>query len=224
MLLTTAAVRDLVPAAKPYEVRDDRLRGFLVRVQPSGHKAYYVEYARGRRVGLGRADVIAPSIARDKAKTILAQAVQGHDPRAERRKAEAHTLRSFLNEVYRPWSSANLRTGDCAGDPDYRAGFPELLDRKLADLTPWLIEKWRLRRKSKGITNVTLNRDLDDLKAALARAADWGLIEANPIAGIKRAKVDGAAPVRFLTEAEEQAFARRPGRPRGAYSARAGRR
>ena len=60
MLLTSAAVRDLAPAPKPYEVRDDRLRGFLVRVQPSGHKAYYVEYARGRRVGLGRADVIRP--------------------------------------------------------------------------------------------------------------------------------------------------------------------
>jgi hypothetical protein len=68
MLLTSAVVRDLAPATKPYEVRDDRLRGILVRVQPSGHKAYYVEYARGRRVALGRADVIAPSITRDKAK------------------------------------------------------------------------------------------------------------------------------------------------------------
>ena len=70
--------------------------------------------------------------------------------------------------------------------------FPELLDRKLADLTPWLIEKWRLRRKGDGISNVTVNRDLDDLKAALARAADWGVVAGNPIAGVKRAKVDGA--------------------------------
>ncbi|MDF2781797.1 MAG: hypothetical protein K0S96_1601 [Geminicoccaceae bacterium] len=68
MLLTAAAVRDLAPAAKPYEVRDDRLRGFLVRVQPSGSKSFYVEYGRGRRLALGRADVLAPSVARDKAK------------------------------------------------------------------------------------------------------------------------------------------------------------
>jgi integrase len=203
MLLTSAAVRDLIPGAEPYEVRDDRLSGFLVRVQPSGHKAYYVEYARGRRICLGRADVLAPSLAREKAKAIIAQAVQGQDPRAARRQAKAQTLRSFLVDVYRPWSTANLRTGDA---PVIRiAGrFPELLDRKLADLTPWLIEKWRLRRKGDGIDAVTLNRDLDDLKAALARAADWGLVDVNPIAGVKRAKVDRAAPIRFLTDDEEQ--------------------
>jgi hypothetical protein len=112
MLLTTAIVRDLAPAAKPYEVRDDRLRGFLVRVQPSGSKSFYVEYARGRRIALGRADVVAPSIARDKAREIIAQAVQGQDPRADRRQGKVHTLHSFLSEVYQPWSSANLRTRD----------------------------------------------------------------------------------------------------------------
>ena len=111
MLLTSAIVRDLAPAAKPYEVRDERLRGFLVRVQPSGSKSYYVEYARGKRLSLGRADVIAPSIAREKAREIIAQAVQGQDPRADRRQAKTHTLRSFLTEVYQPWSRANLRTG-----------------------------------------------------------------------------------------------------------------
>jgi integrase len=203
VLLTAAAVRDLRAKDKPYEVRDERLRGFLVRVQPSASKSYYVEYARGRRIALGRADVIAPSIARHKAKAIIAQAVQGHDPRAARRQAKAHTLRSFLTDVYQAWASTNLRTGDA---PVVRitGRFPELLDRKLGDLTPWLIEKWRLRRRGEGIGAVTLNRDLDDLKAALARAADWGLVAINPIAGIKRARIDRAAPVRFLSEAEEQ--------------------
>jgi integrase len=203
MLLTAAAVRDLASAAKPYEVRDDRLRGFLVRVQPSGSKSFYVEYGRGRRLALGRADVLAPSVARDKAKAIIAQAVQGEDPGAARKQAKAHTLRTFLGEVYQLWASANLRTGD-APVVRIRTKFPELLDRKLADLSPWLIEKWRLRRKGDGIGTVTLNRDLDDLKAALARAAEWGMIEASPLAGIKRAKVDRAALVRFLSEDEER--------------------
>jgi integrase len=203
MLLTAAAVRDLAPAAKPYEVRDDRLRGFLIRVQPSGSKTFYIEYGRSKRIALGRADVLPPSVARDKAKAIVAQAVQGQDPRAARRQAKAHTLGSFLSEVYEPWARANLRTSD-APVIRIRTKFPELLDRKLADLSPWLIEKWRLRRKGDGIGNVTLNRDLDDLKAALARAAEWDIIEASPLAGIKRAKVDRAALVRFLSEDEER--------------------
>ena len=202
MLLTSAIVGDLAPAAKPYEVRDERLRGFLVRVQPSGRRSYYVEYARGKRLSLGRADVLSASIAREKAREILAQAVQGHAPAAERRQGKAHTLRSFMTDVYEPWAAANLRTGD-APVIRIRTKFPELLDRRLVDLTPWLIEKWRLRRRGEGIGAVTLNRDLDDLKAALARAADWGLIQASPLAGVKRAKVDRAAPVRFLSEDEE---------------------
>ena len=107
-----------------------------------------------------------------------------------------------MTEVYEPWAAANLRTGD-APVIRIRTKFPELLDRRLVDLTPWLIEKWRLRRRGEGIGAVTLNRDLDDLKAALARAADWGLIQASPLAGVKRAKVDRAASVRFLSEDEE---------------------
>jgi hypothetical protein len=73
-------VRILITGALPVEVRDERLRGFLVRVQPSGWKSYYVEYGRGKRLALGRADVLSASIAREKAREILAQAVQGHDP------------------------------------------------------------------------------------------------------------------------------------------------
>jgi hypothetical protein len=88
MLLTSTVVRDLAPAAKPYEVRDERLRGFLVRVQPSGRKSYYVEYRRGKRLALGRADLLSASTARDKAREILAQAVQGQDPAVGRGRAE----------------------------------------------------------------------------------------------------------------------------------------
>lgn len=44
MQLTNRAADALKPYAKPYEVRDDTLMAFLLRVQSSGVKSYYFAY------------------------------------------------------------------------------------------------------------------------------------------------------------------------------------
>src|SRR5436305_2077887 len=144
-LIGNSLVKQLRPGAKPFEVRDTRVKGFLLRVQPSGAMAYYVEYGRGKRVAIGRSDVIAADLARARAREILAGAQFGEDPLEERRLAKAHTLRSFIDEVYRPWAAANLKTA--AGTiARLQASFAEHLDKRLGDLTPWIIEKWRAAR------------------------------------------------------------------------------
>src|SRR3954453_12469660 len=109
--ISLSVVKQLRPAAKPFEVRDTRAKGFLLRVQPSGAMTYYAEYRRGKRIAIGRSDVITPDKARERARDILASAQFGEDPMEERRLAKAYTLRSFLEEVYEPWAQANLRSG-----------------------------------------------------------------------------------------------------------------
>jgi hypothetical protein len=165
-VISANLVKQLRPAAKPFEVRDTRVKGFLLRVQPSGSMSYYVEYGRGKRVAIARSAVIAPERARDRARDILAGARFGEDPLEERRLARAHTLRSFIDEVYQPWAETSIRT---AGSTVARlkASFADELDRTLADLTPWLIEKWRAGRIRAGTKPATVNRDLDDLKSSL---------------------------------------------------------
>lgn len=37
------------PQERPYELRDTTVRGLLLRVQPSGHKAWIIEWSRGKR-------------------------------------------------------------------------------------------------------------------------------------------------------------------------------
>jgi integrase len=200
--ISLSVVKQLRPAAKPFEVRDTRVKGFLLRVQPSGAMTYYAEYRRGKRIAIGRSDVIAPDKARERAKDILASAQFGEDPMEERRLAKAHTLRSFIEETYTPWAEANIRTS-AKTIARLKSGFAEHLDRKLGDLTPWIIEKWRAERIREGAKPATINRDLTDLKSSLTKAVGWGLIEANPIVGVKPSKVDlGRAP-RFLSPVEE---------------------
>lgn len=200
-VISNSLVNSLKPTTKPFEVRDTRLKGLLLRVQPSGVMSYVCEYGRGKRVTIGRADALAPAQARQRAKTILADAYAGHDPMAARRQAKAHTLRSFVDEVYTPWAEANIRTTKGALYR-LRANFPDLQNKKLGEINAWVVERWRVCRLKAGTKASTVNRDLDDLRSALAKAVAWGLIEAHPLADVKRSRIDTKAVVRFLDDGE----------------------
>lgn len=202
-VIGNSLVASLKPAEKPFEVRDTRLKGLLLRVQPSGVMSFYVEYARGKRVNIGRAGAVTPAQAREHAKRILAEAYQGRDPMARRQEMGAHTFNSFVEEVYAPWAEQNIRTAH-ATVTRLKSSFPDLQNRKLKDITPWMVEKWRMARLKAGAKPTTVNRDLDDLKSSLAKATAWGLLDAHPLAGVKRSKVDSNPAVRFLTKEEER--------------------
>lgn len=202
-LLSNTTLRQFKPADRPYEVRDTRLKGLLLRVQPSGVMTWYVEWARGQRQSLGRADAVKIDAAREWAREILAKHYAGEDPKAERRAAKVHTFRSFVDDVYSPWAESNIKTHK-ATLARLRASFPDLQEKSLADVTPWLIEKWRSAKLKAGAKASTVNRDLDDLRSALAKAVTWELLTSNPAAGVKRSRLDHGATVRFLSDDEEE--------------------
>ena len=202
-VISNPLLKTIKPADKPYEVRDTKLKGLLLRVQPSGVMSYYVQYARGRRESLGRADAITPAQARENAKAVLGIVYSGRDPMATRRKEKSHTFTSFIDEVYKPWAEANLRSHKITV-ARLKGNFPDLQDKKLDDITPWLVEKWRSAKLKAGAQKTTLNRTLNDLKSSLAKAVEWGLIETHPIAGVKRIRVDTNPEARFLSGDEHK--------------------
>lgn len=197
-------IASLKPTDKPYEVRDTRLKGFLLRVQPSGAMSYICEYGRGKRITVGRVGVIKPAVARDKAGKVLADVVHGKDPQAAKRAAKAHDFASYLRHEYGPWVETHRKDGK-ATLARLRACFAaDLGKKKLADITPWVVEKWRAAKLKRGIVPATINRDLSALKAALSKALEWGLLEAHPLTKLKPSKVDHSPKVRFLDKDEEQ--------------------
>jgi integrase len=205
--ITVDLVKSLKPEAKPYEVLDPRLKGFLLRVQPSGSMTYYAQYGRGKRHRIGPADALAPSKAFERARIVLAGATLGDEPTTASKEAKAHTLRSFLDEVYEPWANANIRTPkNTLGR--LRANFPDLQNKKLGDINPWLAEKWRASRLKAGAKATTVNRDLDDLRSSLGKAVEWDIdglkARGHPLAGVKRSKADDNAIVRYLDDDEEK--------------------
>lgn len=190
------------PKERPYEIRDSRLAGFLLRVQPSGERIYVCQYARGKRITIGPAGKLTPTQARDKAREILAAVELGADPQAERKARKAHTLESFIVEEYGPWFKAHRRTGGMTVNY-LLSRFPDLKNKRLPDLNAWLVEKWRAQRL-KQVKPATVNRELVTLKAALSKAVEWGLLAAHPLAKVKPSKVDHIGRVRFLEAGEER--------------------
>ena len=109
--ITQTTIEGAKPKAKAYEIRDTKVAGFLIRIQPSGRKTYYCEYRRGARVKIGQFQTLSTKQARDQALSILAKYIQGEDP-AQKRKEERASISyaEFLESYYYPWVDANLRS------------------------------------------------------------------------------------------------------------------
>ena len=184
-------------------IYDTVKRGLVLRVRPSGVNSYLVLLGRGKWFTLGRADVMTPEEARLAAQKVLGAVANGKDPIVEKRKQRAATVRTFLSNHYQPWADANRKTGALTVMRVLRA-FPEaLLDGSLAKVTAWQLEQWRTARRRAGISDSTINRDLDALRGVLTKAVEWGLLDDQPMRTVKRAKIDVIGRLRYLNAAEE---------------------
>ncbi len=206
MAVQTALTQTVVERAKlakrPYEIRDSRLNGFLVRVQPSGVKSFYCEYDRGKRWRLGRADSMAVGQARNQAKQIISQYHSGIDPMDEKRSsARAITLGEFIDLFFLPWAQSHQKAHE-QNIKRIRTVFKSFLKRKLDDVSVIDLERWRASRIAVGNKTTTINRDIASIKAVFNRAVDFEIIEQNPIAKVKKAREDTRPRVRYLDDEE----------------------
>lgn len=203
-LLTKKLVNSAKPRPDPYEIRDSRLKGLLLRVQPSGCASYVVEWTRGRRMTIGRTNVYSLDQARQRAKKILGQAADGKDPLKARRLEKTATLSAFLKDEYGPWFEANRKSGKPILKRLKHCFEGDFGTTRLHAISPLLIDKWRGKKLEEGLSKSTLNRDLSALKAALSKAVEWGLLETNPIGKAKLYGRDDHGVVRYLSQEEEK--------------------
>lgn len=206
--ITKKFLKEIRPEASPQKIFDTDLRGFFIRVQPSGYSCYYVECRNdaGRKVTyrIGPTDCLTLAEAREEAQSVLAKFHLRKDPSQEKRKARAKTLSEFLANVYYPWLKENHRSWKRT---KARLDFitKSLGTKRLSELNSWTMEQWRNKaRKERQCKAITLNRDVATLRAALSKAVDWGIIDEHPIKGVKRLKETDSEPkIRYLSQEEE---------------------
>jgi integrase len=202
-IINNSLLPKLKPQTKYYDVWDDKLGGFHLRVNPNGKMVYRCAYTRGKVATIGKAEMLTPAEARDRAKQILGDAAVGVFPEAPRQRIATEIIfREYLEGEYRQWRLLNRK--DAANDltrlkVNFLVDFGEF---PLKEISPLLVEKWRSKRLSGGIKPATVNRDITVLKSALSKAVEWKFIESNPLSTFKPAKIDKSAKVRYLDKEE----------------------
>lgn len=80
--------------------------------------------------------------------------------------------------------------------------FVHFKDKTIAQITPWLIEKYKTERK-KLVKPSTINRELDTLRNMLNMAVVWKMVNSSPYKGIKHFRVSNTN-LRIVSEEEFQ--------------------
>ena len=214
--LSARSIQTLRPRDKPFEVVDADLKGFLLRVQPSGAMAYYFSYrnehGRRKRYRIGNSDSLSPAQARDRAILLSARVVAGEDVQEEKKRerhvaklAMSQTLEGFLIHNYEPWATSQRKSG-AATVKRIRSNFDHLMHRPLNDINLWVIEKWRSEQLKSGKARTTINRDVTSLKACLSRAVEWDVLDENPLQKLRPIRTDNLSRARYLTDEEERSL------------------
>lgn len=211
--LTKRAVEALKadPSGRPFDVRDEELTGFLVRVEASGSRIFFLDYrlnGRRNRYRIGTYPSLSVDGARELAKIAAGEVAKGTDLQARKKadriaadRARHSTLATFL-ERYEAWEKAHRKVRHATR---IRSVFPAAWQSQpLAALDSWKLESWRRDARKGGKESTTVNRDIAALKSVFSKAIEWGIVDRSGIAKVKPLKTDPIGRVRFLAADEEQ--------------------
>ena len=198
--LTDARIEALAPRKNAYELRDTKLRGFGVRVTPSGRKRFFVHCQhRGRRVWktVGDFDEIDVTEARARAGAMLAAIRRGEEafPRPEEALFENVTATVFGRHE-RIWKPRTLKV-----NRGYLLNqiLPHFAGRHVADIDRRAVRNWFA---SLAATPAAADRSMPILSVIMREAETMGLRPegSNPCRGIGRYRRKGRE--RFLSDDE----------------------
>ena len=198
--LTQARINALKPRSTVRNLRDGALRGFGVRVLPSGNKRFFIHSQKdGRRIWkiVGDADAISLDKARRRAIDFLA---------AIRRPGEASALRdetlfdAVAEEVFRNYGR-NWKPRTLKVNRGYLRNqiLPWFRGRNVADITRADVQRWFA---SLHATPVSADRSAPIVSVIMRQAEVYGYRPegSNPCVGIRRYRRKGRE--RFLSEQE----------------------
>ncbi len=197
---TDARIGALVPRRTAYEIRDARLRGFGVRVLPSGRKRFFVHcQRRGERVWkiVGDAGEMNVDEARTRAGEMLAAIRRGEEVPAD----PGDTLFEAVAEAVfrhheRVWKPSTLRV-----NRDYLKNqiLPHFAGRNVVEIDRREVGNWFA---SLAATPVSADRSMPVLSVIMREAERMGFRPegSNPCRGIRRYRRKGRE--RFLSDEE----------------------
>jgi integrase len=193
MKLTKRSVDALASKVKEYGIRDSELKGFGVRIMPSGRKTYQVQYrsaGRTRKIKIGVHGTITADEARKEAKRHLSDVAFGGNPSEEKRMFKDAPLVSdvcdrFIEEhVKVHLKPTTQRTYKISVEKEIR---PKLGKHKVEALTRADVAKFMHGLRA---TPIQANRTFAALSKMMNLCEQWGLRPdgSNPCRHVKKYK------------------------------------
>jgi integrase len=199
------------PNKAPWFLWDDELKGFGLLVQPTGAKAYILQYRIGgrgsptRRYTIGKHGKITADIARVEAKKLLGLVAAGHDPTAEK-SAARRAGGERLKEIVAVFMERHHRARGNRWSPEVQRTFdhdilPRWGDRQLAAITRSEVVDLLDEIVERG-SPIQANRTLVVLRKFFNWCVDdRGLLSASPAHHVRKPSAETARD-RVLTDAE----------------------
>ena len=207
VVLSEARIKKLKPQKSSYDLRDAKLKGFGVRVLPSGAKRFFIhtQYC-GERIWkiVGNANSMTVAEARTRAASMVAAIKQGADTPAPHVATlfEAVAEATFQRHT-RVWKTRTLYV-----NRSYlrRQILPWFAGRQIADITHHDVRRWFASLRA---TPVAADRSMPVLSVIMneAETLSYRPEGSNPCRGVKRYRRKGRE--RFLTDDEIGRLARR---------------
>ncbi len=194
--ITKRRVEAIKPSDRDIFEWDDELRGFAIRVKPSGVRSYVVQYrnqhGRSRRLTIGTHGRLTAEQARAEAQQLLSLVARGGDP-AEDRKAfrEAPTMAEFAERYMTDYAPYKKKPGTLETDRiNLRCHvLPALGSLTMAAITKTDVTHLHQSMKS---TPGAANRTIQLVSHMMNVAEKWGL------------RPDGSNPCRHVEKFKEK--------------------
>jgi integrase len=207
--LTKRTVDAAHPADKRYYIWDSDLRGFGLRIEPSGIKTFVTKYrvngggrnAPQRIQTVGRYGTLTPEEARKKAKVILGSVAAGADPAGDLAARRREMTMAALIDFYETHGCV-VQRGKRIGEPMKPLTTSGDIERFAADVLAGKTAKNekigpRKRIIVKGGPGAS-RKVVRDLSAVFSFAKRTEIVERNPVENAAVRKTDGQK-TRFLT-------------------------
>ncbi len=197
--LTDARVAALTPRKKARDIRDGKLKGFGVRVSPSGTKYFFIHCQhRGERIWkiVGDAEAMSIADARRHAAEMIAAIRRGEDPTPRPECLFEDVAGAVFQRYERVWKTRTVQV-----NRDYLRNqiLPRFAGRRIADIDRRDVHNWFA---SLAATPAAADRSMPVLSVIMKEAEAMGLRPegSNPCRGIRRYSRKGRE--RFLTDGE----------------------
>ncbi|MAN91584.1 tyrosine-type recombinase/integrase [uncultured Hyphomonas sp.] len=182
-------VKNLKAEAKSRIHYDEKLRGFGVRVYPSGRKSFVLNYyykGRERRMVIGGYPEWTVLAARKQAEWFLVEIGKGRDPLEQRNNDRAAPTVQDMFERYEKDYMPKLapRSAQDQRSMFVKSILPRLGSKKVEDVT--FNDCEALHRHLTKDRPLRANRVIEVLRRAFNLALKWGWLERNPVSGIEK--------------------------------------